>query len=92
MRYGYTICYGDIGVRIMKLRKEKGYSREQLAELANISASFLYEIETSKKGLSVNSLVGLNSTGSVREYYFRNDKKIWFKGSAESGKIAQNRV
>lgn len=59
MKYGNTICYGDIGMRIMKLRKEKGYSREQLAELANISASFLYEIETSKKGLSVNSLVGL---------------------------------
>lgn len=59
MKYGNTICYRDIGVRIMKLRKEKGYSREQLAELANISASFLYEIETSKKGLSVNSLVGL---------------------------------
>ena len=45
MKYGNTICYGDIGMRIMKLRKEK--------------ASFLYEIETSKKGLSVNSLVGL---------------------------------
>lgn len=59
MEYGYTMCYRDIGVRVMKLRKEKGYSREQLAELAHISASFLYEIETSKKGLSVNSLIGL---------------------------------
>lgn len=48
------IHYDDIGMRIMGLRKEKGYSREQLAELANISVSFLYEIETSKKGLSVN--------------------------------------
>lgn len=53
------IHYDDIGMRIMGLRKEKGYSREQLAELANISVSFLYEIETSKKGLSVNSLIGL---------------------------------
>lgn len=56
-------------MRIMKLRKEKGYSREQLAELANISPSFLYEIETSRKGLLVNSLVGLVEALEVSSDY-----------------------
>lgn len=55
----HTIHIKDVGMRIMKLRKEKGYSRELLAELANISPSFLYEIEKSKKGFSANTLLGL---------------------------------
>ena len=34
------------GERILMLRSDRGYTREQLAELANISEKFLYEIET----------------------------------------------
>lgn len=49
----------EIGIRIMKMRKAKGYSREQLAELAGISPSFLYEIETAKKGFSASTLISL---------------------------------
>lgn len=41
-----------IGLRIMQLRQEKGYSRERLAEMTDISAKFLYEIETNRKGFS----------------------------------------
>lgn len=36
----------------MSLRNQRGYSRECLAELADISSKYLYEIETGKKGCS----------------------------------------
>lgn len=44
--------YSDAGIRIQKLRDQRGYTRESLAELADISNKFLYEIETGKKGFS----------------------------------------
>lgn len=40
----------QIGKKIMKKRLQRGYTREYLAEMADISAKFLYEIEIGKKG------------------------------------------
>lgn len=45
-----------IGERIRKLRESRHYTREVLAEKADISAKFLYEIETGKKGFSAETL------------------------------------
>ena len=45
-----------IGERIRKLRESRHYTREVLAENADISAKFLYEIETGKKGFSAETL------------------------------------
>ena len=42
--------YIDAGHRIRTIRKQRGYSREYLAELSDISTKFLYEIECGKKG------------------------------------------
>ena len=44
--------YKDSGERIYLTRVMRGYTREALAELAEISPKFLYEIETGKKGFS----------------------------------------
>lgn len=44
--------YEKVGLNIAKKRIEKGYSREMLAELVDISPRFLYEIETGRKGFS----------------------------------------
>lgn len=46
----------SIGSRIMQIRKERGYTREQLAEYADISADFLWEVETGRKSLKVQNL------------------------------------
>lgn len=46
----------EIGLRIMKLRMDRGYSRERFAEMVGISPSFLYEIETNRKGFSATTL------------------------------------
>ena len=48
--------YSEIGFRIMQLRNQQNISRERLADMANISQKFLYEIEFGKKGFSVSIL------------------------------------
>ena len=50
-----TIYY-DAGIRIRCLREEKHYTREKLAEMAEISTKFLYEIEVGSKGVSADTL------------------------------------
>ncbi len=46
----------QIGERVRELRELRNYTRESFAEKVNISAKFLYEIETGKKGFSVEVL------------------------------------
>ena len=48
--------YEKIGQRIQRLRKEKGLSQEQLAELIGISLSFLGHIERGTRKTSVETL------------------------------------
>ena len=49
----------------MILRSDRGYTREQLSELADISEKFLYEIETGKKGFSAMTLLNLSKALEV---------------------------
>lgn len=39
----------EVGMRILRMRDVRGYSREYVAERADISTRFLYEIEAGKK-------------------------------------------
>lgn len=81
----HMINTNDIGLRILQLRKAKGYSREQLAALADISPSFLYEIEMSKKGFSTHTLLGLSGALNVSSDYL-----LYGKGSIQcEEKIAE---
>lgn len=59
----------EIGLRIMQLRLDRGYSRECLAELAGISAKFLFEIERNQKGFSATTLVNLAASLDVSADY-----------------------
>ena len=49
----------EIGYRVRKLREKNGYSRDVLSELANLSNTFIADIESGKKGMTVESLVKL---------------------------------
>ena len=51
--------YYEAGSKIRFLREEKHYTREHLAELADISPKFLYEVENGQKGFSADSLYRL---------------------------------
>ncbi len=59
----------DIGFRIRSLREANGYTRDGLAELVEISAKFLYEIETGKKGFTVEILYKISKVLSVSSDY-----------------------
>lgn len=49
----------SIGKRISNTRKERGYTQEKLAELANISIQFLSDIENNKKSMTITTLKNL---------------------------------
>jgi transcriptional regulator with XRE-family HTH domain len=54
------LLYKEAGTRIYQLRVENGYTREELAELADISIKFLYEVENGKKGFSAQTLLKIS--------------------------------
>ena len=57
--------YISAGYRIKELRKARGYTREELAEMASISAKFLYEIEKGKKSFSIGTLCKISQALAV---------------------------
>lgn len=57
------------GKRIMQLRMEKRYTREQFADIVDISSKFLYEIENGKKGFSATTLLKLSKALNVSMEY-----------------------
>ena len=61
--------YTEAGMRIRELRDLHHYSREQLAELTEISPKFLYEIETGKKGFSAYTLLKMSEVLEVPTDY-----------------------
>lgn len=60
-----NILYKDVGERIMCTRVMRGYTRDSLAELSQITSKFLYEIENGKKGFSVWVLFNLSKALNV---------------------------
>lgn len=55
----------EVGKRIRELRGIQGYTREALAEKADISEKFLYEIEAGKKGFSADVLCRVSKSLDV---------------------------
>lgn len=55
--------------KIKGLRIHQGYTVEQLAEEANISTKFLYEIEAGRKGFSANVLYKVCAKSTGNRYY-----------------------
>lgn len=54
-----------IGSRIRQRREELGCTREQIAERANISVQFLFDIEKGKKSMTAMTIVNLAKALSV---------------------------
>lgn len=54
-----------VGERIRELREVQNYTREAFAEKVDISAKFLYEIETGKKGFSADTLSRISVALSI---------------------------
>lgn len=71
----------QIGERIRELREFQNYTREGLAEKVDISAKFLYEIETGKKGFSADTLCRLSQALSVSCDYIMYGQEKEHRGS-----------
>ncbi len=63
------ISNSAIGIRIREIRKIKGLTLEQLAECAEISANFLWEIEQGRKCMIVQNLAKLAAALDVSADY-----------------------
>lgn len=50
----------NIGKRIKELRQLRGYTREELAEMVDVTARFVYDIELGNKGMSLATLTSLS--------------------------------
>lgn len=59
IRSVYQINYQEIGKRIRTERKKQHITQERLAELADISTSFMGHIERGSRVLSIETLIGL---------------------------------
>lgn len=46
----------EVGLRLRRLREQQALTRERLAEYADISVQFLADIETGRKGMTVQTL------------------------------------
>jgi len=46
-----------IGVNIRTVRKQRGYSQEEFADIVGFSRSYYTEIETGKRNISVLNLI-----------------------------------
>lgn len=52
----------EVGGRIRKQREYMGYTREQFAELIDVTPKFCSDIETGAKGMSVPTLCRISKT------------------------------
>ncbi len=67
----------QVGERIRKLREAKKLTRDDMVEKVGISAKFIYEIETGRKGFSAENLCRIAKVLSVSCDYimFGEEKK-----------------
>jgi transcriptional regulator with XRE-family HTH domain len=55
-----------LGENIRRLRKQRGYSQEEFADIAGFSRSYYTEIETGKRNISVLNLIRIFETLKLR--------------------------
>lgn len=65
----------SMGQRIRIARENQGYTREQLAEMSNISPRFCYDIEAGVKGVSIDTLSNISAALHVSVDYLLSGEK-----------------
>ena len=68
----------EVGARITELRKQRGYTREKLSEIADVSVQFLADIEKGRKSMTVATLKRIAAALLVPTDYIVN-------GTVENG-------
>jgi len=80
-----TDLYKQAGNRLFLIRVMRGFTRDYVAEVANISAKFLYEIESGRTGFSAGVLYSICNVLQVSCDYIMtgNEKKEYDKSLLE---------
>lgn len=60
------------GARILEMRKKRGYTREKLAEYADISVQFLADIERGQKSMTIKTLRNIAAALNITTDYIVN--------------------
>ena len=55
----------QIGRRVRLIRESQGKTREQVAEVADISPQFLFDIESGKKGMTSQTIINISKALNV---------------------------
>ena len=66
------ILLQEIGNRVRKARKDRGMTQSQLAEAADMSPSFLSNIETGHQAMNIRSLIALSNVLHVSADWLLN--------------------
>lgn len=66
----------EVGARITEKRKQRGFTREKLSELADISVQFLADIEKGRKSMTVATLRKLAAALDVTADYIINGTEL----------------
>lgn len=74
MPRGVLMVHEEIGNRIKMIRESRNFTREELADKAEISTKFLYEVEKGRKGLSADTLLKISRTLSCSCDYILTGK------------------
>lgn len=78
-----------LGTNLFKLRKEKGYTREELAEKSNLSANYIYGLENGTYLPGCLALIDLSNALDVTATQLL-DNYMMNKQNTSLEKIAQN--
>ena len=62
----------EVGKRITELRLDRGYTREKLSELADVSVQFLADIDKGRKSMTVATLRKISAALLVSTDYIVN--------------------
>lgn len=78
----------EVGKRINETRKSRGYTREKLSELADISVQFLADIEKGRKSMTVNTLRKITAALNVTADYIVNSLEPFSENGAINTMLA----
>lgn len=64
-----------IGKRIQNIRKHKGYTQEQLADLMNVSVQMISNLERGNKAIRIDNLINLSRILEISTDYILTGKE-----------------
>ena len=69
----------ELGKRIKIIRRDQNLTQEMLAEKADVSQHYIYEIEAGRKAMSIHSFASVTSALDVSADYllFGNEPKLF---------------